>query len=975
MPKDSFDQHCSNSDSPLILDNRFIIGPVIDRGVFGEIRLGRDSITSDNVAVKIELMSPAYRPRLETEYNCYKTLGDNEGIPRIFYFGQVSDMCTLVMDYLGSSLAKLFDSRGRRFTLKTIVMIGLQLLDRLETIHSKYILFRDIKPANFCIGRSSQQTENVIHIIDFGLAKEYINSVTGLHIPYKENKPLVGTTRFMSVNVHLGREYSRRDDLESLGYMIIYFLHGKLPWQNIKESMPKKRLEKLANMKRSLAIESLCEGAPNEFIKYFHHVRELEFYDTPDYNYLKQLFHTVLETKGFKNDRVFDWTTEKIIEFIPRRMDTSDELTTVMKMNDAEHDQFGNIVDGTQTKTFYRSCNVIVNELRYETLNNIKKNKRNRIVVVTDIDCCCFLSSSFSQYDGLNVTSLQLHLDKLVNDIYPKVGINVIDCRIIHIAMNYSSIRHWNLIKSSCIFNNNVSLLNEQQQMNVKITLNELNTALSYDNEFYPIYLTKFCRNKFINLEKIHHVLPISIQRLKIRFNVVVNNTADHTIELWITNDEINLISRSTNLKQILEQNLFDGGENFVKKLDCKYLSNECQMMNMVIGAIFVPSSSWYQSNKNNSELLKIYDLPHHFTEDRSFSLNKICSTYNRQAIFMKSNASLIIECSTDCTDKDDSILIYFECGTIRLVMPPLIVDKVILYSIDRPLTCPTNQNFTQTILHYLTESSKSNDYFHRQFSYINHYESISPATTTTEKGKERDSCLTCSRNIYPKINLTFYFFTVLIKKYQSNINAKTYFIVPDQYLPDRYVSKQQNYYINSSQLHLNLLRRHTVDYYMTYNKQKKYRKSGRIFFNDYLYIQQFVSIRTEFGQQLHIEYEAKNTLIQICLKQTCQKILYSDVCLKDGTVHIIDGILPVEDDLARHMKLDDDDFFMHNSFGLDTNDQDVHKKEKIAKAVDRIENEKYGEILKYVMALIPMVINSILVLLVNYCLRPDEEG
>jgi len=193
----------------------------------------------------------------------------------------------LVMDILGPSLEDLLTLCSRRFSLKTVLMLADQLIARVEYVHSKHFLHRDIKPDNFIIGLGNRIDQ--VFMIDFGLSKKY-RTRTLQHIPYVENKSLTGTVRYASLNTHLGIEQSRRDDLESLGFVLLYFLHGSLPWQGMKAITKKEKYNKIKAKKRDTPIELLCEHSPIEFATYLHYCRALHFEDKPDYGYLRGVF-------------------------------------------------------------------------------------------------------------------------------------------------------------------------------------------------------------------------------------------------------------------------------------------------------------------------------------------------------------------------------------------------------------------------------------------------------------------------------------------------------------------------------------------------------------------------------------------------------------------------------------------------------------------------------------------------------------
>ncbi|RDX58699.1 Casein kinase 1-like protein 2, partial [Mucuna pruriens] len=282
--------------------NKFRLGRKIGSGSFGEIYLGTNIQTNEEVAIKLENVKTKH-PQLLYESKLYKILQGGTGIPNVRWFGVEGDYNVLVMDLLGPSLEDLFNFCTRKLSLKTVLMLADQMINRVEYIHSKSFLHRDIKPDNFLMGLGRRA--NQVYAIDFGLAKKYRDTSTHQHIPYRENKNLTGTARYASMNTHLGIEQSRRDDLESLGYVLI------LPWQGLKAGTKKQKYEKISEKKVSTSIESLCRGYPSEFASYFHYCRSLRFDDKPDYAYLKRLFRDLFIYEGFQFDYVFDWTILK----------------------------------------------------------------------------------------------------------------------------------------------------------------------------------------------------------------------------------------------------------------------------------------------------------------------------------------------------------------------------------------------------------------------------------------------------------------------------------------------------------------------------------------------------------------------------------------------------------------------------------------------------------------------------------------
>nr|KYP61641.1 hypothetical protein KK1_016147 [Cajanus cajan] len=291
-----------------IVGGKYKLGRKIGSGSFGEIYLATHIDTFEIVAVKIE-NSKTKHPQLLYEAKLYNILQGGSGIPNIKWSGVDGEDNVLVLDLLGPSLEDLFVYCGRKFSLKTVLMLADQMITRIEYAHSKGFLHRDIKPDNFLMGLGRKA--NQVYIIDFGLAKRYRDSTTNRHIPYRENKNLTGTARYASCNTHLGIEQSRRDDLESLGYVLLYFLRGSLPWQGLKAATKKQKYDKICQKKLSTPIEVLCKSHPVEFASYFHYCHSLTFDQRPDYGFLKRLFRDLFAREGYEFDYVFDWTILK----------------------------------------------------------------------------------------------------------------------------------------------------------------------------------------------------------------------------------------------------------------------------------------------------------------------------------------------------------------------------------------------------------------------------------------------------------------------------------------------------------------------------------------------------------------------------------------------------------------------------------------------------------------------------------------
>ena len=282
----------------------------IGKGSFGTVYLGTDLTTKDKVAIKTERKRNNNNGILETE--AYRLIYlQGEGIPKIICYGNNQTNNILIQELLDRSLEDLFNSMKKKFTLKTVCVIGIEMIKRIKFVHSKHHIHRDIKPDNFMVGKG--ENDNKIYIIDFGLSKKYYSTTKHQHIKFCSGKSLIGTARYCAKNAHRGYEQSRRDDIESIGYVLMYFLLGSLPWQGLKIKQGEDQFEKIAEKKYTTSYEELCKNQPEEFLMYFKHVDQLNFEDEPDYNYLISLFQEMINKYCNNCFYDFDWKKDSCV--------------------------------------------------------------------------------------------------------------------------------------------------------------------------------------------------------------------------------------------------------------------------------------------------------------------------------------------------------------------------------------------------------------------------------------------------------------------------------------------------------------------------------------------------------------------------------------------------------------------------------------------------------------------------------------
>ncbi|CAG9323176.1 unnamed protein product [Blepharisma stoltei] len=304
---------------------KYVLRKKIGGGSFGEIFLGSNLESQEDVAIKIENATCAV-PQVINEAKLMRSIA-GVGVPKIYWYGSEGSYNIMVQELLGSSLEDNFAVLDHRMSLRSATMICLQMFQRIENVHNHDYIHRDIKPENFLFGIGKKQS--LVYIIDFGLSKKYRDSKTKQHIQYRDNRTLTGTARYASVNSHMGIEQSRRDDLEGIIYVYLYFLKGSLPWQGLKGANKQDKYMKIMNMKSNTSLDVLFRGCPSELVQIMSYIKALRFEETPNYERIKDGLQSIGRKNNFVLDNIFEWNKRKCGSASPRRR--SDDNIQVKK--------------------------------------------------------------------------------------------------------------------------------------------------------------------------------------------------------------------------------------------------------------------------------------------------------------------------------------------------------------------------------------------------------------------------------------------------------------------------------------------------------------------------------------------------------------------------------------------------------------------------------------------------------------------
>ena len=422
----------NNETDPMIgslIFDKYKISEKLGSGTFGSVY--KASYENQLYAIKIEDIKTGQN-LLETEAKVMSYLGGS-ALPLVKSFGKTDTQNILVMELMGYSLEYIFENfLERKMGVRCVCNIAYQMIEIAEFIHENHIIHRDIKPDNFVIGLNDKR--KYIYLTDFGLCKKYRSAKTKMHYPWSQNKRLIGTARYASINALKGETQSRRDDLESIGYVLIYFLKGRLPWQGIKAKEKEERYRKILEKKMEISAEDLCEGFPREFANYINYTRRLKYDEDPDYNkFLKSSFISILKRDNNTLDCFYDWDPDTIIytrKFIRPK-------------------------NGYNINDIYTSIN---NESRTQIISN--KNKNFKVM---------FDNLNFEKAHSTIISHSQ-------NQTAPPIDINIKNKLIDKQYINFGNL---NNNKKDNIFNNNNLVSSNNISMNNNANKSALYSALN----------------------------------------------------------------------------------------------------------------------------------------------------------------------------------------------------------------------------------------------------------------------------------------------------------------------------------------------------------------------------------------------------------------------------------------------------------------------------------------------------------------
>ena len=592
-----------------ILFKKYLVIKKIDEGSFGSIYLSQNIQTKEKVAIKIENRKTE-NPLLEREaYILFYLRGP--GLPEIKTFGKTKDLFILIQNLLGPSLANLLDKHSIVFTIKDICMLSIQMIERLEYIHLKNYIHRDIKPHNFLMGIDDP---DILYLIDFGLSKKY-RSKKGKHIKFSINNNITGTPRYCSINGLRGAEQSRRDDLESLFYVIIYFFRGNLPWQNLKIKSRQERFNRINYLKKNISYKILCKNLPQELYNFGTYIKHLKFEEDPDYNFLRNCFYSILKKINEKNDNKFSWLTN--FKSYSNNKKQKDNQPNIVRRKNSSHKRLLEKISSSLEKKMKRKYDNNLNKVEINLINTNKDNITLKSFYIENNAKNIKKTNSYVVKQINHITSLNKNKNKDTNDFLKHINRNQINN--LNIKKNKTQFYSHN---TSNILYSDESNINEK---NYNSNNNELLKNIFANNSqiFYN------SPNYIINLKKEN-----SMKNLKLNFKSEENY--------------IKLFERNKNIKQNFIPNNTE--KSFKKIINLKNIINDSPKIKNInkrnFNIINIGKKNSYLNNKNNNHFRSYTNMFNNIKEiknneikrintDTSLKLNKN-NTYNRLNLNIK---------------------------------------------------------------------------------------------------------------------------------------------------------------------------------------------------------------------------------------------------------------------------------------------------------------------------------------------------
>ncbi|OMJ66692.1 hypothetical protein SteCoe_36386 [Stentor coeruleus] len=268
--------------------NQYLIESLLGSGGFGSVYKATHLTTQLSYAIKVDKKR---KGNVKQESAFLYELQGGEGIVKVYEAGETEEFTYMIMELLGPSLSKIQKQQGGKFSLDTVIPILIQSLYRLQYIHSFGVVHRDLKPQQFLVGPN-----NNLYLVDYGLARKFI--VQGTHIPYQSNCSRAGNSTYASLNNHIGIHQTRRDDIESLAYMAVSLMNGRLPWQQSSRINSSVKWNNVYKIKSTINLYELCQNCPSEFVMFIQYARALDFHEEPDYEYLRRLIKGIQPLEG-----------------------------------------------------------------------------------------------------------------------------------------------------------------------------------------------------------------------------------------------------------------------------------------------------------------------------------------------------------------------------------------------------------------------------------------------------------------------------------------------------------------------------------------------------------------------------------------------------------------------------------------------------------------------------------------------------